>query len=217
MHCCCCCCPAAPARPLLPCRLWATALWTSQCLPPAVWDLWCPHRWRCMFAPKAPTGCFCCPAASRRRRKRIRRGKTRSRIISQVAGICKSLPMPSERVPSLWFFSSSSHFRIFRAAASDKQPVARATSAVPQLSPPFATFVACRCRCCCCCSLCSLNTSSTGVPTQGDLHAASDPYRHTRAIMKYFTLLHFVSFRFGLDLGFIPVSCHTPSGPLAKS
>lgn len=129
MHCCCrCCCPAAPGpdrRRLLPCRLWATALWTSQCLPPAVWDLWCPHRWRCMFAPKAPTGCFCCPAASRRRRTKIRRGRgrvrTRSRIISQVAGICKSLPKPSERVPCLWFFFfGSSHFRIFRAAASDK-------------------------------------------------------------------------------------------------
>lgn len=92
VHCCCrCCCPAAPGparRRLLPCRLWATALWTSQCLPPAVWDLWCPHRWRCMFAPKAPTGCFCCPAASRRRRTKIRRGRgrvrTRSRIISQA-------------------------------------------------------------------------------------------------------------------------------------
>lgn len=222
MHCCCrCCCPAAPGpdrRRLLPCRLWATALWTSQCLPPAVWDLWCPHRWRCMFAPKAPTGCFCCPAASRRRRTKIRRGRrrgrvrTRSRIISQVAGICKSLPAqcPVKGFPLYGFFSVLLEYFVRRHQI--RQPVARATSAVPQLSPPFATFVAC------CCSLCSLNTSSTGVPTQGDLHAASDPYRDTRAIMKYFSLLHFVSFRFGLDLGFIPVSCHTPrSGPLAKS
>lgn len=79
---CCCCCPAAPGCPvrcqrarlrlrlLPPCRLWAIALWTSQCLPPAVWDLWCLPRWRCMFAPKAPTGCFCYPAKREREREK---------------------------------------------------------------------------------------------------------------------------------------------------
>lgn len=159
-----------------------------------------------------------CKHKTERRRTKIRRGRgrvrTRSRIISQVAGICKSAPAqcPVKRFPLYGFFSVLLIFEYFVRRHQIRQPVARATSAVPQLSPPFATFVAC------CCSLCSLNTSSTGVPTQGDLHAASDPYRNTRAIMKYFSLLHFVSFRFGLDLGFIPGSCHTPrSGPLAKS
>lgn len=82
MHCCCCCSPAAPGCPVrcqltrlllllrLLCRLWAIALWTSQCWPPAAWDLWCLPRWRCMFAPKAPTGCFCYPAKRERERER---------------------------------------------------------------------------------------------------------------------------------------------------
>lgn len=117
VHCCCCCSPAAPGCPArcqltrllllllrlrLLCRLWAIALWTSQCWPPAAWDLWCLPRWRCMFAPKAPTGCFCYPA----KRERERSG---SRIINQVVTYAKDCPEFPLWVP-FYFFSFISFF-----------------------------------------------------------------------------------------------------------
>lgn len=173
VHCCCCCSPAAPGCPTrcqltrlllrlrLLCRLWAIALWTSQCWPPAAWDLWCLPRWRCMFAPKAPTGCFCYPAKRERERERAEDREL----------LTKSLHMQKTVQSSLYgflfifffyliFFSPLfllfSHFQYIvpRAAASDKDKGNCRRRCLP---------LSCPCCCCCCCTLCSLNTSSSNL------------------------------------------------------